>query len=413
MVADRVRAAGVEVVQLTRDQPSPSMRATGITALRAATPADAVDVLGSCLAVVGVDTGMTHVAVQQGTPTVTLLRPRSVYFRPWPHCRAVIGDECDEACAAFERAYVYNDRVRLSDFDWSPRPCPSAGRCLDAIGTRGRVDGVGGRGMAAVMDSHPESDVFNSQPAGIGRVAVLGGLCVWNNLGRNIVFADRQMRLLAIHDETRFPDDDEPSQFDLDIHAIVEVPGTGVVVALNHLGWLRVFAVADIRSGGPMRHLQPVQTVELLDDIERLVVVGDRLVGSRPRREQAGGIVVSAPFGVARNGERLATEVRLEAFGEVTALAPWPDTVGEGLVVGGEGTVSTLPLVSGHPGRPSFHVEVGFRPMWAVWEQGLVWSAGPRPAADLDDYDWEQLGGGGFVGLDPADGTVVVRVRFR
>ncbi len=137
MVADRVRAAGAEVVQLTRDQPSPSMRATGITALRAATPADAVDVLGSCLAVVGVDTGMTHVAVQQGTPTVTLLRPRSVYFRPWPHCRAVIGDECDEACAAFERAYAYNDRVRLSDFDWSPRPCPSAGRCLDAIGTEG------------------------------------------------------------------------------------------------------------------------------------------------------------------------------------------------------------------------------------------------------------------------------------
>ncbi len=266
--------------------------------------------------------------------------------------------------------------------------------------------------MAAVMDSHPESDVFNSQPAGIGRVAALGGLCAWNNLGRNIVFADRQMRLLAVHDETRFPDDDEPSQFDLDIHAIVEVPGTGVVVALNHLGWLRVFAVADIRSGGPMRHLQPVQTVELLDDIERLVVVGDRLVGSRPRREQAGGIVVSAPFGVARNGERLATEVRLEAFGEVTALAPWPDTVGEGLVVGGEGTVSTLPLVSGHPGRPSFHVEVGFRPMWAVWEQGLVWSAGPRPAADLDDYDWEQLGGGGFVGLDPADGTVVVEGSF-
>jgi hypothetical protein len=134
-LADRIGAAGARVAQLTRDEPSSAMRATGIAALRAPTPADAVDVLASCRAVVGVDTGMTHVAVQQGTPTVTLLRPRPVYFRPWPHCRAVVGDECDEACAALERSYAYNDRVRLSDFDWSPRPCPSARRCLEAIGS--------------------------------------------------------------------------------------------------------------------------------------------------------------------------------------------------------------------------------------------------------------------------------------
>jgi ADP-heptose:LPS heptosyltransferase len=132
-LADRVRAAGAEVFQLTRDDPSPAMLATGIEAFPAPTPGDAVDVLGSCLAVVGVDTGMTHIAVQQGTPTVTLCRPRPVYFRPWSHCRAVVGVECDEACAAIEAEYAYNDRVSLVDFQWTPRSCPVDGRCLDHI----------------------------------------------------------------------------------------------------------------------------------------------------------------------------------------------------------------------------------------------------------------------------------------
>jgi Glycosyltransferase family 9 (heptosyltransferase) len=132
-VAHGLRSGGARVVQMTRDRPGPEMEATGIEAVRCPTPGDAVDVLSSCAAVVGVDTGMTHVAVQQGTPTVAIYRPRPVYFRPWPHCRAVVGDECDEACVTLERAYAYNDRVRLSGFGWSPRPCPVGGRCLAGV----------------------------------------------------------------------------------------------------------------------------------------------------------------------------------------------------------------------------------------------------------------------------------------
>ena len=96
-------------------------------------PGDAVDVLTACLAVVGVDTGMTHITVQQGTPTVTLCRPRPVYFRPWAHCRAVVGDPCDDKCVAVEKAYAYNDRVSLRGFRWSPRSCPVGGQCVDSI----------------------------------------------------------------------------------------------------------------------------------------------------------------------------------------------------------------------------------------------------------------------------------------
>ena len=43
--------------------------------------------------------------------------------------------------------------------------------------------------ISGPLDSHPESRVHNSQPEGIGRVVALEGLCAWNNLGRNVVFA--------------------------------------------------------------------------------------------------------------------------------------------------------------------------------------------------------------------------------
>lgn len=107
--------------------------ADGIEAVCAPTPGDVVDVLSSARAVVGVDTGPTHIAVQQGTPTVTICRRGNVYLRPWPHTRAVTGEPCDPACVAVEEEYAYNDRVDLRGFEWQPRHCPVDGRCLGAI----------------------------------------------------------------------------------------------------------------------------------------------------------------------------------------------------------------------------------------------------------------------------------------
>ncbi len=107
--------------------------ADGIETVCAPTPGHVVDVLSSARAVVGVDTGPTHIAVQQGTPTVTICRRGNVYLRPWPHTRAVTGDPCDPACVAMEQEYAYNERVDLRGFDWQPRRCPVDGRCLGAI----------------------------------------------------------------------------------------------------------------------------------------------------------------------------------------------------------------------------------------------------------------------------------------
>src|SRR5207249_4286393 len=121
------------------------------------------------------------------------------------------------------------------------------------------------RELASVADS----GVRNSQAPGIGRLAVLGDLVAWNNLGRNIVFANRALAPLAVFDETAFPHQDEPSQYDLDLHALVSVDDD-LLLALNHLGTTRVFAAAEVRAAVGGR-VKPVATLSFVEDVERAV----------------------------------------------------------------------------------------------------------------------------------------------
>ncbi|HEY4398679.1 MAG TPA: glycosyltransferase family 9 protein [Acidimicrobiia bacterium] len=132
-LAREIRDGGDDVRMVTREEPVAEMSGLGIDAVRAPTPGDTVDLLTSCRAVVGIDTGLTHIAVQQGTPTVGIYRDRAVYFRPWPHTRAVVGDRCDESCRSIERTYAYNAQVRSPASSWQPRSCPVGARCLQNI----------------------------------------------------------------------------------------------------------------------------------------------------------------------------------------------------------------------------------------------------------------------------------------
>jgi hypothetical protein len=129
---DAIGRLGYAVGVVTRDD-RPDEELPGIAAVPAPTPPDAVDVLTAARAVVGVDTGLTHIASQQGTATVMICRASTVFFRAWPHTRAVRGARCDDACVASETGYAYNDRVDLRGFQWQPRPCPAAGRCLETV----------------------------------------------------------------------------------------------------------------------------------------------------------------------------------------------------------------------------------------------------------------------------------------
>jgi hypothetical protein len=265
-----------------------------------------------------------------------------------------------------------------------------------------------------LIDSVPLSRAQNSQPAGIGRLVGLGNRCAWNNLGRNVVFADASLRPLAIFGDTMFPEDDEASQFDLDIHAIVELAGTGQVAVLNHLGAVRIFEPSW--SGAPGRVVGPdldeVRRLEFVDDVERVVGLGDRLVTSRPRGQRLDGVMVSEPIGAAR--QRLGWSTAHEPFGFVTALAARSTPAGTGWVaLGGEGRVRLVEARHGRLGTTRWETAVDFCCAVLVACGPTLWAAGSAPGgAGVDDYDWEQLGGGGLAQLDLSTGAAVASARF-
>lgn len=132
-VATLLRADGHDVAHVTRGKGSSPLDGVGVPALVASTPPEVVDVLSGCRAVIGVDTGLTHIAVQQCTRTVTICRRSSVYVRPWPHSAALRGSDCTDLCKAEENSYAYNRTLDLRDFRPVPRTCPSESACLAGI----------------------------------------------------------------------------------------------------------------------------------------------------------------------------------------------------------------------------------------------------------------------------------------
>ncbi len=264
------------------------------------------------------------------------------------------------------------------------------------------------------MDSFPASRVANSQPAGIGRIASLGIGCAWNNLGRNVVFADASLHPLAVFGETVFPEDDETSQFDLDIHAILELPDTGEIAVVNHLGLVRIFAPPRFRGPelGVAPYVEETRRLDCIADVERVTVLGDCLVTSRPRGERLGGVLVTRPIGSSR--ESLEVTTAHESFGFVTALATSTTPEGTGWVaLGGEGRVRLVEADRGRLGATRWEVGVDFLSAVLLESGSSLWAAGSASGgAGLDDYDWEQLEGGGLAQLDLASGAVVRSARF-
>ena len=129
-VAAGLRRDGHDVACVTKDEGRSPLADFGVPAVALPTPGDVVDALTACRGVIGIDTGLTHIAAQQGTPTVTICRRSSVYFRPWPHCRALRGGACTDACTASEARYAYNDEVSLAHVRPSPWACPSGSPCM-------------------------------------------------------------------------------------------------------------------------------------------------------------------------------------------------------------------------------------------------------------------------------------------
>ncbi len=259
------------------------------------------------------------------------------------------------------------------------------------------------------VDAHPEIGVRNSQPEGIGRVVVLEHVIAWNNLGRNIVFSDHALQRCSVFGTTLYPDDDELSQYDLDIHAILELPRSDILLTLNHLGWLRAFRGSDLLRPRPAHMVEPMSTMSFVADVERTVIAAARLIGSGPRSDGAVGVLISEPVTGARDGSKLEVDRSALRFGEVTAVGV-VDGGGEDLVaLGGDGHVALFVLVGGELRGPRWEVAVDMRVATCAWDGTVLWVAGSgRPTGPVDDYSWDSVRGGGFAALAPSDGQTIV-----
>ena len=215
--------------------------------------------------------------------------------------------------------------------------------------------------------------------------------------------------------------DDELSQYDLDVHAILHLAGDGegLVVTLNHLGSVLGFAEVEVvsshhsrsqpSSSGPVSLVQPVLSTSFADDLERTVAVGARLVSSRAASSPDGGLLVSEPVHVGIGKASLDAEVALEGWGRVTALCTFGIGRDQLVAVGGEGRATLVALDDGRFGRRLFEVDLPLRAAAFAWDGRLLWAAGSELATSpVDDYRWEDLQGGRYAGLDPSNGQMVV-----
>src|SRR5262249_55496363 len=196
-------------------------------------------------------------------------------------------------------------------------------------------------------------------------------------------------------------------QYDLDVHAILDLPECGLVVVLNHFGVVRAFRRADLLGPAGGQLVEPSSTWSFVADVERTIAVAGRLVGSAARSDGSIGLLVSSLVDSLADGARVPTRSAATAFGEVTALGVVPSRDDPLIAVGGDARVALVPLTDGQIGRPRWEAEVGFRVATVAWQGGLLWAAGPESGGGGDDYGWERLRGGGVAGLGPAGGRSV------
>lgn len=71
----------------------------------------ALDIISSAKLVVGVDTGLSHLAVNQRIPTVMLFRYNSIFRRELDHVSCLIAPECLSQCLIRELSEGFNSRL--------------------------------------------------------------------------------------------------------------------------------------------------------------------------------------------------------------------------------------------------------------------------------------------------------------
>jgi len=131
---------GLEVIVAGRPGESPSVKAlldSGIPWAESVTAGDAIDVVSSARAAVAVDTGLMHVAVQQGVPVMAFIHPSNFHERSAANCFNFHGVLCPTECG---RDTVLKEGITASDalevglkFDHHICQMPIGQNCMSGV----------------------------------------------------------------------------------------------------------------------------------------------------------------------------------------------------------------------------------------------------------------------------------------
>lgn len=282
------------------------------------------------------------------------------------------------------------------------------------------------------MSTEASTRVANTQPAGIGRVATVGGFTLINNLGRDVSVFNRKFEKIAVFDETIFPGRDLESQFDLDAHALLVDP-RGNLWFVNHYGLMRVFDAENVgwerEREGPPAQLLPFVTAEWAGDVERFGFVWPYLLSSSPKGYSSPtgahpGVLISEKLddwldfcGTPASRQEqvpLRRASYLEDWDILSGLAVAPDAML--LAVAARDRVGCFRLVGIdsrlEPADCLFECKVDFDVTFMEFDDEKLVVAGPAIGSDLDQPDWDQLSGGGWALIDCTDGTASKSIRF-
>ena len=93
---------------------------------------EAINIISSSQAVVSVDTGLMHVAVQQGIPTVAFFQGYPIYYRNFPNCFPLFSKPCPSICLQDLEDAAPNEKIAYEGFKWFDG---TFGSCLADPGT--------------------------------------------------------------------------------------------------------------------------------------------------------------------------------------------------------------------------------------------------------------------------------------
>jgi hypothetical protein len=155
-----LKAEQTRVILVGRPDESPAVQrllAAGIEWIETRSPGDAIDVISSCAAVVAVDTGLMHTAVQQGIPTFAFIHPRNYHMRSARNCCNFIANDCPAKCGRdFEVKEGFAAASGLGvDLKFDHRECTlsAAENCMGSVAPQAVLDRMREYGVIAQLAS--------------------------------------------------------------------------------------------------------------------------------------------------------------------------------------------------------------------------------------------------------------------